>query len=969
MDRSVALVLVAHDGARWLPTVLDGIAAQRRAPDQLIGVDTGSLDGSADLIRDAFGSVLALSSSTSYPDALAHALAHAGDGVDGADGPEWLWLLHDDSTPDPGALETLMIAAHEFPEADLLGPKLREWPSLRRLLELGVTISGTGRRETGLERGEYDQGQHDEIRRVLAVNTAGLLVRRSALERLGGLDPQLPIFGNDIDLGWRAARAGLTTLIVPQAVVFHAEAAHRGLRRSALTGRHTHFQERRAALYTLLANSRARTLPLQLVRMLLGSLLRVAGLLATRQGGRAADEFAALVSVYVRPGVVHRARRARRELDAVPPAEVRALLAPWWLPYRHGLDVVGDLASAVTDQAADVAERRRIAAAEADPASFAARRQRSALDPDDPDDPYSEEGMLRDTGLVARVVTNPVALLLALAVLLLLAATRTAWGTAVGGGLTTPPGGVGSWWGLVLDSWHRIGQGTAVPASPYLLPLTLLATVLGGKPALAVSVVLIGAPLLALWGAWRLLRVLGRLLSIAGAPRWLILWGAVAWALVPLASGAWSDGRLGPVVASATLPWLAHAALGFADPEPERRWRAAWRAGLLLTLAVAFTPTAWLICALLAAVVVVVALVLLRLHPRRSIWGPPAVALAVPVCLLAAWWVPALRHGAGVSLLMDAGRPPSHAIAGWQLAVGRLGDLGAPWWMGSALPVLAVVALASGRARIPVLACWLIGVVAGLVALALSPVTLHVGATAAPVGTAFLLVLVQGAAIVAIVLGAQGALSSSPGVRGLLRIGVAVLLAAAALVPVAGGLAWAVTGDHGELGDSAASVVPAYMLEDAERGAAHGVLVLRGSVAEGVRYEVVRGDGITLGEDEILALSTPPAAFDACVRDFVSRPDAGTVSELAGSGIQYVVATSPVDPAVAAAIDATGGLSQASPESRAARAWQIDTPPSAARLAGPTGWLRWALVVLQLGGLVVVIVLAAPSVGRDRRRS
>ena len=65
-------------------------------------------------------------------------------------------------------------AADAHPAAAILGPKLREWPSLKRLLELGVTISGTGRRETGLERGEYDQGQHDEVREVLAVNTAGM---------------------------------------------------------------------------------------------------------------------------------------------------------------------------------------------------------------------------------------------------------------------------------------------------------------------------------------------------------------------------------------------------------------------------------------------------------------------------------------------------------------------------------------------------------------------------------------------------------------------------------------------------------------------------------------------------------------------------------------------------------------------------------------------------------------------------
>ena len=73
---------------------------------------------------------------------------------------------------------------------------------------------------------------------AVAVGSAGMLVRRSVLEELGGFDEQLPIFGNDIDFGWRAAAAGHRTLVVPGAVVFHAEAAHRGVRRTPLTGRH-----------------------------------------------------------------------------------------------------------------------------------------------------------------------------------------------------------------------------------------------------------------------------------------------------------------------------------------------------------------------------------------------------------------------------------------------------------------------------------------------------------------------------------------------------------------------------------------------------------------------------------------------------------------------------------------------------------------------------------------------------------
>ena len=107
----------------------------------------------------------------------------------------------------------------------MLGPKLREWPSLRRLLEMGVTISGTGSRETGLERGEYDQGQHDRLRDVLAVNTAGMLVRRSVREEIG-FDPALPLFGNDIDFGWRShspSRASCSNSSLPRRSACSAE--------------------------------------------------------------------------------------------------------------------------------------------------------------------------------------------------------------------------------------------------------------------------------------------------------------------------------------------------------------------------------------------------------------------------------------------------------------------------------------------------------------------------------------------------------------------------------------------------------------------------------------------------------------------------------------------------------------------------------------------------------------------------
>lgn len=952
MGSSVAALLVSHDGARWLPAVIEGLRGQRTAVDDVVVVDTTSRDGSADLLHDAFGGesgdVVSAPGSTTFPAAIALGLEQLRERGSTS---EWVWILHDDANPDPGALAALLAAAAADPGVDILGPKLREWPSLKRLLELGVTISGTGRRETGLERGEYDQGQHDQVREVLAVNTAGMLVRRSVLEELGGLDPQLPIFGNDIDFGWRAAMAGHRTVVVPDAVVFHAEAAHRGLRRTPLTGRHTHYQERRAALYTLLVNARRRSLLWLTVRLAFGTLLRMVGFLLVRAVGEALDDLAALLSIYAHPGQVRAARRARRELGVVDEERARPLLAPWWLPYRHGLDFLGDLVAAATNQAQDVAERRRAAAAEHAPASTVAR-------------PRSDEDELtEDTGAVARFLTNPVALALALVVVAALVGARDALGEVAGGGLSPVPAGVSDWWRLHAETWHPLGTGTAVPAPPYLPVLALLAVALGGSPAAAVSAVLVLAVPLGLWGAWRLLRVVGRLVTPTGAPRWALLWGATTWAVVPIASGAWGDGRLGVVVGSALLPWLAHAALGFADPAADRRWRAAWRTGLLLTLTAAFAPVLWLFAVLLGLVVVAAAFAIVRgVGHDRSVWGPPATALGLVPLLLSPWWLPAIQRGAAEALLLDVGRLPAPEVDGVALVTGRLADLGAPWWLGAVLAALAVLALVPRMTRVPVLVCWVVAVVAAVLAGVLGTVSVSLAAATADAGLSVLMVVLQGAFVVAVTTGAIGLANGSATWR---RVGAGVLAVVAAAVPV-GGLAWWFAGSDPAIADGVDTDIPVYMVQSSEAGAAHGILVVRGSVDDGLSYTVRRGDGVTLGEDEILDLTAADDSFTREVRELVSRPTPSVIDRLGQSGIEYVVLPAPADGDVASVLDAAAGLVQASAADRSTRAWQVDREVDATSLDGPTSWLRVLLLVVQGVGAVVVAVLCLPTTSRRR---
>lgn len=173
-----------------------------------VAADTGSADESAQLLTDALGAdrVLHLARRTGFGQAVEEATRGAGvltpddlpylkrpsgwDPVtrtwrdDTYDMPElphgepeqWLWLLHDDCAPEPDALAHLLRVVENEQELGhevaVVGPKLRGWYDRRALLEVGVTIANSGRRWTGLDRREQDQGQHDHVHPVLAVSTA-----------------------------------------------------------------------------------------------------------------------------------------------------------------------------------------------------------------------------------------------------------------------------------------------------------------------------------------------------------------------------------------------------------------------------------------------------------------------------------------------------------------------------------------------------------------------------------------------------------------------------------------------------------------------------------------------------------------------------------------------------------------------------------------------------------------------------
>lgn len=132
---------------------------------------------------------------------------------------EWFWLLHEDNVPDSAALTSLIDAVDRSGRIGVAGCKVRELDRPRRLINVGLDVTRTGRHIGEQMQGEFDQGQHDDRCDVLAVSSSGLLIRRDVYATLGGFDPAFDGDGDGLDLCWRAHLTGHQVVVVPKAIV------------------------------------------------------------------------------------------------------------------------------------------------------------------------------------------------------------------------------------------------------------------------------------------------------------------------------------------------------------------------------------------------------------------------------------------------------------------------------------------------------------------------------------------------------------------------------------------------------------------------------------------------------------------------------------------------------------------------------------------------------------------------------
>ncbi|MFC3994887.1 glycosyltransferase [Nocardiopsis sediminis] len=909
-------MVVTHDGARWLPETLEAVREQSRPVQRVIGVDTGSRDRSGEILAEfiAPDAITTLPRTTGFGDSvragldLPRARAAFPGAAPGA--IEWIWLIHDDCTPDPDALHHLLLAADDDPRAVVLGPKLRDWFDRRLLIEAGVTIDGAGRRETGLEPREFDHGQHDGARQVLAVSSAGMLVRRDIWDELDGFDRGLPIFRDDIDFCWRVGGAGHRVRLVTDAVAYHAEAAARRRRRISAASDHPRRLDRRNAMYVLLANLPFGGMVASYARNSVASFLRVLMYIVAKQPANAFDEAVAITSVYVMPVRLMRARFRRRRDRRRTYSAIRPFMA-------HGVAM-----RQFTDMAANVLSGSSRAL------DTPGRHQAVLVAPrSEEDDPLRD-----DQTLLRRALNQPgVLLVVALTAITLIAERSLLFGDGLAGGALAPVrGGVGDLWDLYLAGHPDTGAGSGGAAPPYVALLALLSTLTFGEPWLAVTIILLGCVPLAGFTAYLLAR---RVLHFRPAQ----LWMAGSYALLPMATGAVAQGRLGTALVHALLPVLGILLTRLLVLPPRQSRRSAWALALFLAIGTAFVPLLWLL-ALVTGALVAAAFG----HVGRRLYISVGIALGVPLLLLLPWSAQLFVHPS--MWLLEAGlhRPELSAPAPSAeelLMLSPGGPGGPPVWVTGGFIAAALCALLLLRRRMLVAVGWSTALFGILVAIVMSRIVVepYFGGPAAPAWPGVALAFAATAMLLSAATTAQsfGLMWSLGGARRAFAAGAAAL---ALTTPLAAAGVWMWEGADGPLSGDAPPSVPAFLTDISDDGTGARALVVSPVDDGTVRYSVLRGSEPRIGEEQVPVDPAVGAGLDRTVAGLVGGRGGDEAGTLAGYGIGYVLVPRPEtgtesDVTIVDTFDGVPGLSRALLTSEFAL-WRLDEPAGRLRITG-----------------------------------
>src|SRR5229473_927493 len=224
----VTALVVSRNSRDELLQSLKTFFASADVPVEAVVVDNDSSDGSPAVVTEEFpqATVLVQSKDLGYGRA-------ANIGLERCQG-RFVLLLSPDVRLDPQCVGRLADFLLTRPDAGAVGPRLllpggKPDPEARRAFPLPSTLfyqtvglSKVFPKSPRFGRANMGHVSDADVHEMDAGTAACLMLRRSALDRVGFFDPRYFMFGEDLDLCYRLKLGGWKIFYVPSATAVHS---------------------------------------------------------------------------------------------------------------------------------------------------------------------------------------------------------------------------------------------------------------------------------------------------------------------------------------------------------------------------------------------------------------------------------------------------------------------------------------------------------------------------------------------------------------------------------------------------------------------------------------------------------------------------------------------------------------------------------------------------------------------------
>jgi GT2 family glycosyltransferase len=230
-EQRIAAVVVSYNVRGLLLACVASLvdALQAGEVSEIIVVDNASRDGSADAIRVAFPTVHVIEAENNGYGAGANV------GI-AASASQYVLVLNPDTVVPPGTMGALADYLDCHPDVAIVGPRLRyptgEIQATRRRFPQRLTplFESTILQEWWPSNPwvrAYTMADlpGDIPQTVDWVVGAAMLVRRAAIDAVGGFDTQFRLYSEEVEWSWRMHRHGWRTAYLPTVEVLHHEGA------------------------------------------------------------------------------------------------------------------------------------------------------------------------------------------------------------------------------------------------------------------------------------------------------------------------------------------------------------------------------------------------------------------------------------------------------------------------------------------------------------------------------------------------------------------------------------------------------------------------------------------------------------------------------------------------------------------------------------------------------------------------